>query len=335
MSSETNPLKPAGSSLTPLSTLSSTLPLLQRTLAERLAEMERSAGTFAGDLRVKEARDGQDAVVPKAGSLQTLLTQALHTGDDALLDYCLSSSMASVLNDAAPAGAASLSTPSSLRQTLQRLPAAYLLPLLTRLTALLHSRPSRALPLLTWLHTLLLTQTPALLAQPPAVLHPAFSRLMGLLDSRVASYKKMCRLQGKLELIMAQVDGRHALSGGRPWDEDARMVERLGLVGPRAVYSDAKGLTVGSEGAEAEQGKDDAGEVRAKAAGGAKKRRRRRAASNSSAELVAPAPEAAHDHAGEEEEEEDNDDDDNRAMAMNGLNGFGDADEQSDEDEDD
>lgn len=189
--------------------------ILQRSLAERLAEMEKRSGTFAGDIRVisnaanrTTTIDDERSLVPKAGSLQTLLTQALHTNDDALFEYCLSSSMAGTnIQHTATINNGNLQTniPQILQSTIQRLPSPYIIPLLSRLTSLLHSRPSRALPLLTWIHALLLTHTPYLLSQPPQSLTSPFSSLMSLLEHRVASYKKMCRLQGKLEVMMAQI----------------------------------------------------------------------------------------------------------------------------------
>ena len=273
------PLSPPTTSLTTSTTsFSSTLPLIQRTLAERLAELEKRAGTYAGDVRVKAASGGGEVVVPKAGSLQTLLTQALHTNDDALFEYCLSASMSSAAAGGNAAAALSQSSspsiPATLKQTIQRVPAAYLLPLLTRLTSLLHSRPSRALPVLTWLHCLLLTHPSYFLSLPPASLHSAFARLIGLVDARVASYKKMCRLQGKLDVIIAQLDA--AVGGVAGEDEEAA------VSGPRMRYIEGQGMVRGEEAGEGGEvagegeGEDEEKEDRRQQPASGKKRRRRR-----------------------------------------------------------
>ena len=302
------PTSPLTSSLTPSTSLEATLPLLQRTLAERLAELEKRSGTFAGDPRTKGSApsDAAGAVVPKTGSLQVLLTQALHTGDEGLFEYCLSSSMAAVFNPGM-GGGGGVAVPPALRQTLQRLPAGYLLPLLTRLIGLLQSRPSRALPLLTWLHTLMMTQTAWWLQQPPGVLQPVMGRLMGLLDARIAGYKKMCRLQGKLEVIIAQVQGRRGEGG-----EEG--VEGEVGVGPQLRYIEGRGM-VRPEPAEAEE----KAEVEGKTAGG-KKRRRRRGASAS-----APKPHIEQETEGEDEMAEDGGEEDEE------LNGDLDVDASDDD----
>ena len=333
------PLSPPTTALSNSTAFSSTLPLLQRTLAERLAELEKRAGTYAGDVRVKTASNaGMEVVVPKAGSLQTLLTQALHTNDDALFEYCLSASMSSAAagNSATILSQSSaMSIPGTLKQTIQRVPAAYLLPLLTRLTSLLHSRPSRALPVLTWLHCLLLTHPSYFLSLPPASLHSAFARLMALVDARVASYKKMCRLQGKLDVIIAQLDASAVGVGAS--DMDA-------LGGPKMLYIEGRGMVRGEEaveGVEAEGEADDGDKQgdRRNLPGSGKKRRRRRG--HAAVSPVVQPQTAIMD-------EDDDIDDDSReevdsgtkqrgsgGFALNGLNGV-DADElDMDELEDD
>ena len=316
-------LTPPTTTLATSTSFSSTLPLLQRTLAERLAELEKRAGTYAGDVRVKAATGsgGAEVVVPKAGSLQTLLTQALHTNDDALFEYCLSASMSSAAAGGGAATALSQSStatiPTTLKQTIQRVPAAYLLPLLTRLTSLLHSRPSRALPVLTWLHCLLLTHPSSFLSLPPASLHSAFARLMGLVDARVASYKKMCRLQGKLDVIIAQLD---AAGGAVSADE----MEAVG--GPKMLYIEGRGMVRGEEVAE---GSQEGGELQSEEKGdrqqqqtGSGKKRRRRRGHAAVSPVVQPQPASMdEDDVDEERGEEGRDRTKQRGFALNGLNG--------------
>jgi len=335
----TTPLSPPTTTLATTSPFSSTLPLLQRTLAERLAELEKRAGTYAGDVRVKAAAgsgSGAEVVVPKVGSLQTLLTQALHTNDDALFEYCLSASMS-----AASAGnsggvlsqSSTANVPATLKQTIQRVPAAYLLPLLTRLTSLLHSRPSRALPVLTWLYCLLLTHPSYFLSLPPASLHAAFARLMGLVDARVASYKKMCRLQGKLDVIIAQLDAAGG-GGGAVGDAD---LEAVG--GPTMLYIEGRGMVRGEEaerGAvedEAEAEDEEKGDRRQQPSSG-KKRRRRRGHAAVSPVVRPQSADMDEDDMDEEEGAGRTKQRGSGGFALNGLNGA-DEDELELEDEED
>lgn len=221
--------------------LTGQLPLMQRTLAERLAEMQRSAGTFGGDSRVLAAGSTQSSVsdinVPKAGSFQALLTQALHTNDDSLFEFCLQSgapqsskSTASVI-EFAPSN-------SQLESTLSRLPSAFVLPLLNKLTAMLRARPSRANLLLSWIQSLLLIQTPHLLSLPAITLSAVLSPLAELIDHRAASYKRMCRLQGKLELLRAQI----AHSTQSKQAENATTT-----TGPSKIFIDSAGVMIDNE----------------------------------------------------------------------------------------
>ena len=308
--------------LSPAASFSSSLPLLQRTLADRLAELEKRAGTYAGDVRVKAATAvsgvGADVVVPKVGSLQTLLTQALHTNDDGLFEYCLSASMSSAAaghTAAALSQSSTASIPATLKQTIQRVPAAYLLPLLTRLTSLLHSRPSRALPVLTWLHCLLLTHPSYFLSLPPASLHSAFARLMSLVDARVASYKKMCRLQGKLDVIIAQLDA--AAGSGTAATTDMEAVN-----GPKMLYIEGKGMVRGEDAAEGGDGDgevdgddEEKGDRRQPATG--KKRRRRRGHA-----AVSPVVQPQPIHTDEDELDEDHREDGRGRTKQRGSGGF-------------
>ena len=309
---------PPTSSLSPsLPSLSSSLPLLQRTLAERLAEMERTAGPYAGDNRVRDGSSGSgdhQLVVPATGSLQTLLTQALHTDDAALLEYCLSSSQSAAA--------------SSLRLTLQRLPAQYALPLLTRLTVVLQSRPSRALPVLSWLQTLLLTHSAVFLSLPPSTLQSPFTRLLALLDSRVAAYKKMQRLQGKLDIMLAQMGGAEGRGGDGDDGEAQALPNRA-----RALYVEGQGMVRQEDGEQqaAESKEEEAGKEGKEGSKGRSGRRRRRRKGAASVSPVvrpaAPAAAATAPHGDEDEDEKEEQDD--------GFMALDDDDVDDDDDEDD
>ena len=217
-------------------------------------------------------------MVPKAGSLQTLLTQALHTNDDSLFEYVLSSSMqhTSASTSSHIGNNSNNSIPPVLHATIARLPSTYVIPLLTRLTSLLHSRPSRALPLLTWMQALLLAHTPYLLSQPPHALTAPFSSLMSLLEHRVASFKKMCRLQGKLEVMMAQIAETHQRSHHKRTAvalADALMLEQE--EGPRTVYVEGVGQKHSKDSSATNQSAVTAAPASAAINAGKKRRRRR------------------------------------------------------------
>jgi U3 small nucleolar RNA-associated protein 5 len=103
------------------------------TLAERLAQS-------AGDQRKRggDKTGSKDALTLQADSLQSMLTQALQSDDRALLDEVLAVSDATIINN-----------------TLRRLPAQSVLPLLSACVRLFHGKPRRAMALALWLRSLL------------------------------------------------------------------------------------------------------------------------------------------------------------------------------------
>jgi U3 small nucleolar RNA-associated protein 5 len=104
------------------------------TLAERLAQ------SAAGDQRKRggDKKGSKDALTLQADSLQSMLTQALQSDDRALLDEVLAVSDATIINN-----------------TLRRLPAQSVLPLLSACVRLFHGKPRRAMALALWLRSLL------------------------------------------------------------------------------------------------------------------------------------------------------------------------------------
>ena len=88
---------------------------------------------------------------PQADSLQTVLVQALHTSDNSLLEYCLSTSDLKVI-----------------QQTVDRLPAPTVITFLTKVIDKLQAAPNKTLSLVIWIkeiltrHTVLLLNTPGL-----------------------------------------------------------------------------------------------------------------------------------------------------------------------------
>ena len=67
----------------------------------------------------------------------------------------------------------------------------------------LQSRPGRGAQLSTWLHALVSCHAGYLLTLPD--LPDRLSALYALLECRLAPYKKLLRLEGRLGLVMAQV----------------------------------------------------------------------------------------------------------------------------------
>lgn len=127
---------------------------------------------------------------PKANSLQQMLIQALHSNDLQLLEACLTYNNVDVI-----------------RNTVRRLPTAYVIPFLTQVIHKFQQKPSRGEALLEWIKAVLLIHTAYLMTVPDLV--KKLSNFYQTLDSRVSVYSKLINLHGRLDLVMSQVEMQH------------------------------------------------------------------------------------------------------------------------------
>ncbi|KAF8944301.1 WD repeat-containing protein 43 [Haplosporangium gracile] len=127
---------------------------------------------------------------PKANSLQQMLIQALHSNDLQLLEACLTYNNVEVI-----------------RNTVRRLPTAYVIPFLTQVIHKFQQKPSRGEALLEWIKAVLLIHTAYLMTVPDLI--KKLSNFYQTLDSRVSVYSKLTNLHGRLDLVMSQVEMQH------------------------------------------------------------------------------------------------------------------------------
>ncbi|KAI8644881.1 WD40-repeat-containing domain protein [Parasitella parasitica] len=124
---------------------------------------------------------------PSAGSLQTVLVQALHSNDAGLLEACLQHTKPDVINN-----------------TVRRLPTEYLIPLLMELIQKFQEKPGRAPVLLVWIKSVLLIHTAYLMTVPDLV--GKLSNFYQALDTRVGVFPKLLALRGRLDIVQSQVN---------------------------------------------------------------------------------------------------------------------------------
>lgn len=156
--------------------------------------------------------------VPRADSLAVLLTQALGSGDSAMLERVLSVSDAKVVAN-----------------TCARLAPELALAFLAASVARLQSTPARGSQLARWVRATLVAHAAYLSSAPGAA--PLLTALYGVLDARLALYRPLLALSGRLELLLAaqrraacagdaqEADGAAAVEYEEPEDgevEDAR-----------------------------------------------------------------------------------------------------------------
>ena len=170
------------------------------TLAQRLKALKVQRGeALAGDASALDADASEPAapIVPVGGaSLASSLTQALHSGDHALLTSCL------VHSDVA-----------LIRTTVRRISG----PLAVRLLEACVDRlnrggvkskgalgSARARGIVEWIHQTLTCHTAYLMSLPNLVTR--LSQLHHSLAARLASYERLLALKGRMELVMSQID---------------------------------------------------------------------------------------------------------------------------------
>jgi U3 small nucleolar RNA-associated protein 5 len=161
----------------------------------RPAKIARTAGD-EGVGAVHSTREQASALIAAArsgpaasGSLQTVLSQALRTGDETLLEFCL--------------GTRDM---RELQRTVDRLPIEDVMPLLAALVARFQARPHRGAQLLEWLRALLTRHASLLVAQP--ALPDSLMLLNQAVSARLSSFKKLLRVAGRLTLLLGALRGR-------------------------------------------------------------------------------------------------------------------------------
>jgi U3 small nucleolar RNA-associated protein 5 len=147
--------------------------------------------------RIQFARANSDALAaqPMGGSLQTMLAQAVHTGDDKMLEQCIAIG-ASRTNRSLKS--------NTIRNTVARLAPTHVVPLVSRLINKLQGNPNRGLELIPWIRECLRQHTTHLLTTPN--LASQLSTLYKIVEQRLMPRKKLLSLQGRLDLILSQVN---------------------------------------------------------------------------------------------------------------------------------
>jgi len=162
-----------------------------RTMEEKLQDLavEESATNSTGKKSKQAAGSKNKYPTPKANSLQQMLIQALHSNDLQLLEACLTFNNVEVI-----------------RNTVRRLPTAYVVPFLTQVIHKFQQKPNRGEALLEWIKAVLLIHTAYLMTVPDLI--KKLSNFYQTLDSRVSVFQKLLNLHGRLDLVMSQIEMR-------------------------------------------------------------------------------------------------------------------------------
>ncbi|KAJ3374923.1 WD repeat-containing protein 43 [Allomyces arbusculus] len=155
-----------------------------QSLAERLAQLKVVAAPNA-----PASATGAAAGKPDVTSLHVILTQALHSSDQELLETVL--------------GTSSL-TYDMIMSTVRKLPTAQVVPFLSALMARFQRRHTRADHLLDWIRAVIIVHCGYLLTVPDLV--RKLSAFYHVLEARVNTARDLVKLQGRLELVLSQME---------------------------------------------------------------------------------------------------------------------------------
>lgn len=156
----------------------------------------------------KNSSKKKEIEVPAAGSLTTVLVQALHSGDSGLLEACLQHSKPDVINN-----------------TVRKLPTEYLIPLMLELIQRFQEKPGRAPILLLWIKSILLIHTAYLMTVPNLV--GKLSGFYQALDTRVGVFPKLLALRGRLDIVQSQVNVKSYSNINEKQLQRAQMAENV------------------------------------------------------------------------------------------------------------
>ncbi|KAF8454507.1 WD40-repeat-containing domain protein [Terfezia claveryi] len=167
--------------------------------ADKFQALEVSAANNNSAANVSKAvatpAAGNKAIKPFSGSLTTVLTQALRTDDAQLLESCL------------------LTTDSkSILNTIRRLDSTYAVTLIEKLSDRIARRPGRAATLSVWVRWTIVAHGGYLLSLPNLMM--TLAGLHSTLATRAGALPKLLQLQGRLDMLNAQLELRNSLRRG-------------------------------------------------------------------------------------------------------------------------
>ncbi|KAG0584808.1 hypothetical protein M758_3G237500 [Ceratodon purpureus] len=157
----------------------------EQTLEEKLIALKVIEEGDAKDHN-EDVQDFDKSVVPRADSLQVLLSQALKAEDNALLEQCLN-----------------VGDEKVILNTIRRLRPFEAAKFLTVAVSKMEGRPQRALGLVPWVRAVLLQHASFIMTN--LTMQPVLTSLYQIIETRLSVFRPLLSLSGRLDLIMAQI----------------------------------------------------------------------------------------------------------------------------------
>jgi U3 small nucleolar RNA-associated protein 5 len=179
-----------------------------------IATLEEKLNAYSMAMLADEANSSKQKlsaeasrVAPSSDSLVVLVEQSLQSGDDVLLEQCLSCDDKDIID-----------------ATTSKLPTAKIFLFMRRLISKFEKRPSRGLLLTRWLSAVLKHHASYLISLPE--LSSRFAGLSQIMEQRLASYSRLASLGGRLDLLMSHVSSQAVASGSAGGSDMPRVTFR-------------------------------------------------------------------------------------------------------------
>eukprot|EP00808_Paulinella_micropora_P030664 g68064.t1 len=189
--------------------------VLNMPLGQRLA---------TGPNEMTNANQSTDAskpvALPSTGSLQTVLTQALHTSDQQLLEYCIGHG----------------SNPKVIHQTVKDLSAKSAQLFLATLVNKLQRQPTRATLMVAWIQELLLVHAPSMMDGDSG--WETLWTLKNTVEARLGSFNKLLELSGRLNLVLSSVQALSESDKSETKEAQPSSMTQTLMAGPEVVFND-------------------------------------------------------------------------------------------------
>ncbi|KAF2130720.1 NUC189-domain-containing protein [Dothidotthia symphoricarpi CBS 119687] len=172
----------------------------------RIVDVESAfVGANAESRALATAANSRPLSAPSASSLGTVLTQALRTNDQELLESCLR-----------------VIDVDTIYATVERLPSPLVGTLLQKLAERLHKKPGRAGMLMVWVQWSLAAHGGYLASQPQLV--KQLTTLNKVLKERASGLQPLLSLKGRLDMLQAQLELRRRNQKAANDDEDEAVI---------------------------------------------------------------------------------------------------------------
>jgi hypothetical protein len=194
---------------------------VELSFADRLSQLHPQSALSTAD---KSLPTTTTTIIPNASSLSTILTQALNSSDEKLLQTCFQQSHSQ----------------DTLHNTLIRLSPPLVPSLLSYFNSVLSRKQKRVPGIFNWIREVVVIHGGYLVSQGSDV-KEVLLRLKGTLDRRGQSWERLARLKGRLELLRA-VKGRENMGSGKEpevrWVEEAEEEEEPEIEDVRYLTGD-------------------------------------------------------------------------------------------------